>query len=260
MVDDVGTGEPSRRREAPATVTAADDGFSVSGSSDVTDVTDACTPSTSPSHGNTLNSLFEPSVSHVSEKLVAKIRMGKLVDVGKLLRKDGVGEESGVLTLTDGKIEVAEQAVVITSFYKWFDAFIVYMSIRGRYYPAELQGMLRHMELVKQVFHSGMDGASYDYLFRARKADFPSIPWGQYMPELARTQKPQSKSKSQQGPGKQTYTKTGRNQNQCNFFNFGKCSRKACPYAHTCFACKRPDHGVMNCAKRSHLATATGKH
>ena len=57
-------------------------------------------------------------VSHASEKLVTKIRMGKLVDVGKLLRKDGVGEESGVLTLTDGKIEVAEQAVVITSFYK----------------------------------------------------------------------------------------------------------------------------------------------
>ena len=45
--------------------------------------------------------------------------MGKLVDVGNLLRKDGVGEASSVLTLTDGKIEVAEQAVVITCFYKW---------------------------------------------------------------------------------------------------------------------------------------------
>ena len=82
--------------------------------------------------------------------------------------------------------------------------------------------MLRHMELVKQVFragHSGIDGAQYDYLFRARKADFPSILWGQYMPEQEGAQKPHSKSKSQQGPGKQTYTKSGRNQNQCNFFN-----------------------------------------
>ena len=79
-----------KRRVAPATVTAPevagvlDDGLSVS------DSTDVCSPSTGLSNGNALNYLYEPSVSHVSDKLVSKIPMGQLVDIGKLPEEDGV--------------------------------------------------------------------------------------------------------------------------------------------------------------------------
>ena len=92
----------------------------------------------------------EPSVSHVSEKVVSKIKRGELVDMAKLLRKDKPHDSEQLLSLSsDGLIQLAEKSVPITSFYKWMDAFLVFMSIRGRYFLHEFQGMLRHVELVK---------------------------------------------------------------------------------------------------------------
>ena len=201
-----------------------------------------------PTSGNGNTSLmFEPSVSHVSSKMVDKIRLGKLVDMGKLVRKDSMAEDAGTLTLKDGKIEISEQAVPITSFYKWLDPFVVFMSIRGRFWPNEFQGMLRHIELVKQVFADGNDGSLYDYSFRARKADFQTLPWGQFMPELVRpASKPSAKGKGPQKQGqRQKPTKTAK----CNFYNFGVCTRKSCPYVHSCLGCHEAGHGMSACPK-----------
>ena len=58
-----------------------------------------------PTSGNGNASLmFEPSVSNVSSKMVDKIRLGKLVDICKPVRKDCMAEDAGTLTLKDGKI------------------------------------------------------------------------------------------------------------------------------------------------------------
>ena len=144
---------------------------SSSSSEDRRSASEASTPSAS-SGMSSFSVPCEPSVSHVSEKVVSKIKRGELVDMAKLLRKDKPHDSEQLLSLSsDGLIQLAEKSVPITSFYKWMDAFLVFMSIRGRYFPHEFQGMLRHVELVKQVFSDNNDGSLYDYKFRAAKAD-----------------------------------------------------------------------------------------
>ena len=72
----------------------------------------------------------EPSVSHVSEKVVSKIKRGELVDMAKLLRKDKPHDSEQLLSAnwispsddnalsSDGLIQLAEKSVPIMSFYK----------------------------------------------------------------------------------------------------------------------------------------------
>ena len=53
---------------------------------------------------------YQPSVSHVPEKVVSQIKEGKLVDLRKLLRKDATDfevEEGAPLTYKDGKFQLA---------------------------------------------------------------------------------------------------------------------------------------------------------
>ena len=75
--------------------------------------------------------MFELAVSHASSKMVVKIRPGMLVDMCKLAGKDSMAEDASTLTLKDGEIGISEQAIPITSPYKWLDPLIVYMSLEN---------------------------------------------------------------------------------------------------------------------------------
>ena len=238
---------------------------SSSSSEDRRSASEASTPSAS-SGMSSFSVPCEPSVSHVSEKVVSKIKRGELVDMAKLLRKDKPHDSEQLLSLSsDGLIQLAEKSVPITSFYKWMDAFLVFMSIRGRYFPHEFQGMLRHVELVKQVFSDNNDGSLYDYKFRAAKADFPQLPWGRFMPELVRGVSKYSASKSSAKTNSannahKSQTAKFSNSNYCNYFNYGKCSRTVCSFGHKCLICHKPDHGLSQCPnKKGKAGGSNGK-
>lgn len=246
------TRKRARRHEPAVNADEADpseDGSSISWATPSLDVT----PSTSANSGNAYNYFIpcEPSVSHVREQLVADIRMGRLIDLWKLLRKDGHrNSDEQVLTLKDGVVVTTEHKIEVNSFYKWFDAFIIYMSIWGRYYPNEFQGMLRHVEIVKQTFSDHNDGALYDHRFRSMKADTPQLPWGQFMAELIRPMKPTATNKPKSfGTGSKS-TVERKTKAPCNYFNYGKCSRKSCHFAHACLTCSKPGHNMSQCSSK----------
>ena len=66
--------------------------------------------------------------------------------LSKLLYDNGQYEQ--VLAISDGSISLVEKhdAEVIATFSNFFDAFVIYMGIRGVVFPNEYLGMLRHTE------------------------------------------------------------------------------------------------------------------
>ena len=61
---------------------------------------------------------------------------------------------------------------------------MIYMAIRGKSHPQEYPGILRYVEIVKNLFAQHCDGISYDRRFRMMRADNPNMPWSCYMAEL----------------------------------------------------------------------------
>ena len=100
--------------------------------------------------------------------------------LSKLLYDDGQYEDEQVLAIKDGSISLVEKhdAKVIATFSKFFDAFVVYMAIRGAAFPNEYLGMLRHMEIVKKLISQGNDGILYDKQFRIMRGNMPQLYWG----------------------------------------------------------------------------------
>ena len=195
-----------------------------------------------------------PMTSHVPEKTQNKIRAGSYVMLSKLLYDDGQYEDEQVLAIKDGSISLVEKhdAKVIATFSKFFDAFVVYMAIRGAAFPNEYLGMLRHMEIVKKLISQGNDGILYDKQFRIMRGNMPQLYWGQFMAELVTR-------KTQQGPSSGQFFRPGGTANNdkstnatCRFFNSeGSCTRKACRYKHECSFCHKKSHGQHKCWKKN---------
>lgn len=193
-----------------------------------------------------------PMTSHVPEKVQNKIRAGSYVMLSKLLYDDGQHDDEQVLALKDGTISLVEKhdSKAITSFSKFFDAFVVYMAIRGAAYPSEYLGMLRHMEIVKKLIGQGNDGIMYDKQFRIMRGNMPQLYWGQFMAELVCR-----KQSWQQQPGQKT--STGNNDFKsgnltCRYFNSeSSCTRKSCRYRHECSICHKKSHGQHKCWKKN---------
>mgnify|MGYP001800788717 FL=1 len=97
--------------------------------------------------------------------------------LSKLLYDGGLHDDKQALALKDGTISIVDKhdSKSITSFSKFFDAFVVYMAIRGAAYPSEYLGMLRHMEIVKKLIGQGNDGIMYDKHFRIMRGNICSV-------------------------------------------------------------------------------------
>ena len=126
-----------------------------------------------------------PNISHVSSKLQRKIQQNQYIDLAKLYRHDNPFEKEPVFTIMkNGHLKILSQPKNndIYSFSRFLDCFMIYMTIRGKSHPQEYPGMLRYVEIVKNLFAQHCDGISYDRRFRMMRADNPNMPWSCYIP------------------------------------------------------------------------------
>lgn len=191
-----------------------------------------------------------PRNEHVDDKLRAKIRDGEYVDFKLMLPRSRDEKPKKRFSIIDGLFEEVEDNTNMV-FYSWIDAYIVFMSIHLEFYPTDVQGMLRHFEIVKGFHVSGKDGIEYDYQFRRLKSRNSDIVWGEYMAELAGSLKEYKQEKKVEKKADQPTRKPGRVY-YCNKFNqatgckFGN----GCKFVHKCRKCYSPDHPEYRCSKK----------
>lgn len=196
-----------------------------------------------------------PRTEHVDDKTRKRIRQGKFVDFKSLIAPKKGEKSTKKFTISEGLFEEVEDNTNMI-FYKWIDAYVVFMSVRLDYYPEETQGMLRHLQVVKRMHAVGKDGVEYDYQLRRLKATTPDIEWGEYLSELASeigelriAKKPALTSKA---PYKfNRFPGSGR-QRICDHYNLPKgCTLGAhCRFAHKCKKCFAYDHPAQNCNRK----------
>ena len=126
------------------------------------------------------------------------------------------------------------------------------MTIRGKYFPEEYPGMLKHFDTVKRLCYQQKAGIQYDRQFRTMKADFPQLPWSQFMPELVFEP---SLNRQFFGKPRQNFNRSsfaGRRQlpGSCDKFNGGFCSfGSQCKFRHACSSCGSRQHTAKGCYK-----------
>lgn len=194
-----------------------------------------------------------PRNEHVTEKQRKKIREGEFVEFKLLLPLHRDEKPTKKFSLVDGMFEEVEDNSSIT-FYSWIDAYVIFMSVHLEFYPADVQGMLRHLEIVKGFHASGKDGVEYDYLYRRLKSRNADIVWGEYIAELANGIKDKTKEASKLTSRKPfpAKKKTQWKSYSCNQFNSAAGCQlgSKCRYPHKCRNCMSPDHPSFRCSKR----------
>jgi hypothetical protein len=195
----------------------------------------------------------------VSDKVKRKIRRGEYFSIDKLLQKNEEEEEEGAARRPKGPM----------SYFDWSRAYRVLMSLRLQHCPADLQGMLRHGEIVQNMYGQGKDGGKYDSEFRLTKAQHPHIKWGEYLAEVVdQLSVPQlrrnfSASKMEGRP--ETFRPPHRDMGRpvafrpplpqehlsCNAYNsLAGCNHGACRFAHRCKLCGKEGHPAYRCYSR----------
>ena len=180
----------------------------------------------------------EPLTDHVDTKLKKKIAKGQF-------RRDTAQSSAQVFSLENGALKLKDgDEKKVRSFGIWLDCFIVYMTIRGKKYPDEMLGMLKHMETIKRLNSEGFDAIAYDIRFRHMKATYGGLPWGQFMPE--------SISVASRLPMRSNFNPSTApiNRGICNFFNLNGCNKRdRCTFKHICSKCNVFGHGANSCKK-----------
>ena len=116
-----------------------------------------------------------PATSHVNSSTREKIVSGEYFRIEKLLPT--LLDEADMEDAKDRKDKKL-------SFYNWIRCYRVFKSIRLEIFPNELQGMLRHEEIVQDLISRGKDGILYDAHFRRRKEQHPHIEFGEYLADI----------------------------------------------------------------------------
>lgn len=224
-----------------------------------------------------------PSTSHVSTSVKRKIVEGKYFVMKKLLPSleddlDGEGEKKMTYeqwsNIEDRRRLSDGRKGRDLNFYEWIRCFHTFMSIRLEHSPMELQGLLRHAEIVQDLHSAGKDAIRYDAQFRRFKEQHPKLRWGEYLaevviklPSIRPSWNQRSFSKARptvndynNGWGNYNNRFTGRagpnsigftNDRICFKFNSALgCKRINCLFQHKCRNCGVMGHPAARCMSR----------
>lgn len=198
--------------------------------------------------------------SHVSEKTKKKITRGEFFPMVKLLPslEEDIDPEERMTYREWSRTENLKRSKEVVdkklSYYQWTRCFRIYMSLRLEMAPSELQGMLRHAEIVQDLASQGKDAIAYDALFRRAKEQHPSIQWGEYLAQIINNLPPRRPQQTK--PYKPFYN------NRVNLPQFGQqgicarfnsptpCTYANCRYAHKCRICLQFGHPQQRCFRK----------
>lgn len=152
------------------------------------------------------------------------------------------------------------------TFSQWQDAFFIFSSIRLESHPGEAQGLLRHLQVTKNLYSQGKDAVAYDRQFRLLKANHPDVCWGEFLAELVANISPPDRQRfmgdrqrfiadRQRGfrPNTRQFPKPpfGPTSTPCRYFNLEKgCNNPTCKFRHMCAVCRSPDHPRHRCRRQ----------
>ena len=186
------------------------------------------------------------------EKVREKVRLGKFVDFKSLLPHPRGQKPRKKFTLSDGYFEEVEDNENLV-FYKWLDAYIIYMSLTLEFFPGEAQGMLRHLQIVKRMHAAEKEAVEYDFQFRKLKAQHADIVWGEYLTELANNiQQPVRKDSKKTSDQDRSGAKLSQKRKLCHKFNSHEGCKfgLSCRFAHKCKVCYSSQHPDYRCSKQ----------
>ena len=191
-----------------------------------------------------------PQTTRVDDRQREKIRKGMYVDFRTLMPHPKGKVPPTRFTINNGLFEEVADSEDL-NIYSWIDAFVIYMSVRLEFFPAEAQGLLRHLQIVKKMHSDGREALDYDEQFRRLKAQHKDIRWGEYLVELA-------SDSVKRSPFKKINDKRTRSyglsipKRPCGFFNSPRGCLKGlqCRFPYVCKRCSSKDHPEFRCTKR----------
>ena len=191
-----------------------------------------------------------PQTTRVDEKKREKIRKGMYVDFRTLVPHPKGKVPPTRFTINNGLFEEVSDSEDL-NMYSWIDAFVIYMSVRLEFFPAEAQGLLRHLQIVKKMHSDGKEALDYDEQFRRLKAQHKDIRWGEYLVELASDAVRRSPFKRNNDKRTRSYGLFNPKK-PCSFFNSPRGCLKGlqCRFPHICKRCSSKDHPEFRCIKR----------
>ena len=152
------------------------------------------------------------------------------------------------------KPESPKQKVEMTTIEQWTSAFIVYVGIYAEKFPLETTGLMKHMEVVRELGNRGGQAWQlYDSNFRQYRAQNPSaLKWGYFLGETWNRAVVENNFSKSKNPKSFQQQNTFRNNSQItkgccfNYNQQGFCTFQGCKYNHICALCKK-GHPMSHC-------------
>lgn len=218
-----------------------------------------------------------PITSHVSDKVKKKIASGKYFNFKQLLPTldDNLDDNADKKMTRQQWIDMEEKnrygdrrGNKELTIMEWLRCYHTFMSLRLQTAPTEIQGLLRHAEIVQDLHQMGKDAVKYDALFRRTKDQHPFIGWGEYMAEIVikLPMRPRFGQLPNYRPSGQGFSRPASfgsgfptQRPGFNRYGFRPCTRfnsaagchiPNCTYQHKCLNCGKVGHSALRCFQR----------
>ena len=154
-------------------------------------------------------------------------------------------------------VPVSDKVTVINCFYKWDQAFRVFLDIYLGEYPERTSELIQYGHIIQMASCSyAWDNVYlYDRKFRRHIEKFPDMNWGVILQQawtmFLKDRVGTTPNKSGNGGGDNgNGQKSGVAKRLCFSFNRGHCKFGArCKFDHQCGLCGKFCHGTYNCRK-----------
>ena len=193
-------------------------------------------PRAKPNSALPCHSFKEPIGPHVSKDVKQDIWDHNFIDMSRLLQRK------------------SDQAAGIQTHEQWTSAFIVYVAIYAQKFPSETPGLMKHMEIVRDLgSRGGRAWMLYDDNFRQYRAENPeALQWGDFLSEtwsrasqaeLSPKTFPRTRSKNQSFRAEDG---TAIPKGFCFSYAKGRCNNDGCRFWHKCALCQK-SHPTTTC-------------
>ena len=206
--------------------------------------------------------------SHLDQTMIDKIVSGQYINFARLLPKDKAGND-------DNRMEIVSQggstffvpvlkreAVRISDFNRWEQAFRIYANVYIRHFPTRASELIQYNQVIFTAAKTFVweNAYRYDKEFCMYLGHYPhrswaiilQQAWSMYLKDCLRSPENNFGGGGKASPG-------SRNKKEiCKTFNKGKCtSGSSCRYDHRCLGCGKFGHRMHICRNKDKQSAGT---
>ena len=203
----------------------------------------------------------------VSEKIKNQIWANQYVNLSVLLDpKADISDGYKLITGEGDQLCVTQNKVIkrLNGLSQWCDAFLIYMTVYSRKYPASVPSLTTYMHNIKMLHHKGGDFLYYDEEFRFMRQRNPNIGWyidSNLWLECRDVRGSAGKQNNRRSGNNYSFRAQSTNNNKTThpfgycykYHTQGRCANYAkCNYKHTCYTQNcNGKHPIFQCNKRN---------